>query len=611
MKLIALFCLFVLVQSRTIDRRIVRAVDGSKVICFHCENEADREWFSGAVFYQIYPKSFKDSNNDGYGDLQGIAEKLIEVKELGADGIWLSPCFKSPQKDGGYDISDFYSIDPIFGTMEDMEYLILTAKRLKIKIILDFVPNHTSDEHEWFVKSVENQPGFEDYYVWLDGKNCKDEPWLEEDGVPCDPPNNWLSVFSGSAWEWNWSRNKFYLHQFDKGQPDLNYNNPRVKEELKNILRFWMAKGIDGFRVDAINHAFEDESFEDEVMFDPENGDPTEWSSYYHNYTKDLPGSYELVYDWRDLMDEFSLIREIDPKVMMTEAYSETFEGQFRWFGEGRRLGSHIAFNFLLVGDLSPTANADYFALKINEWLDAVPNGNEANWVAGNHDQPRIASKWGSNRAEQVAFLVLTLPGIGIVYYGEEIGMVDHREISWADTQDPSACASNDTYYKVISRDPVRTPMQWDATANGGFNEGAKSWLPVHPDYESLNLAAAKEDPNSIYYLYKNLIRLRKLKVFQQGKYVVRAFYQTNVLGVLRYLENEDETYAVLVNLGNTREIVDLTTLLPNRTSDLKRGIVILATSTFRTEEPHPVLRTTNFNLESYQAVIVKLLPDE
>lgn len=220
---------------------------------WYCPEVPEPEWYTSGVFYQIYPKSFKDSNNDGVGDLKGIIEGLTHLKMLGVTGVWMSPIFKSPQLDGGYDISDFKEIDPMFGTMQDMENLILTAKRLKIKLILDFVPNHTSDQHEWFIKSENEEEGFEDYYVWKDGKNClPEEEWVEGGNAPCDPPNNWVAVFFGSQWEWSWARKQFYHHQFTKEQPDLNFHNEKVRGELKDVLRFWLEKGIDGFRVDAM-----------------------------------------------------------------------------------------------------------------------------------------------------------------------------------------------------------------------------------------------------------------------------------------------------------------------------------------------------------------------
>lgn len=326
--------------------RWLTANDGSNVLCFHCEEEDEaNQWYTNGVFYQIYPRSFQDSDGDGNGDLKGIRMRLKHLKNLGVNGVWLSPVFKSPQKDGGYDIASYVDIDPIYGTMQDMDDLILEARRLGIKLILDFVPNHTSDQHEWFQQSVKKVEPYTDYYVWVDGKNCVEEWDPEMEVVPCEPPNNWISVFAGPAWEWNWERGQFYLHQFVKEQPDVNFDNAQLRAEFINILKFWMEKGIDGFRVDAINHAYESAGFPDEVLAEW-GRDPTNWGDLWHNHTKDLPKSFELVYDWRDELDRFSLVREVDPKIMMTEAYGLFPENTFRWMGDkdSGRIGSQIAF---------------------------------------------------------------------------------------------------------------------------------------------------------------------------------------------------------------------------------------------------------------------------
>lgn len=215
---------------------------------------SEKEWWQTGTFYQIYPRSFRDSDGDGIGDLRGILQKLDHLKELGITATWLSPIMKSPMVDFGYDISDFKAIDPIFGTMDDFTELLAKAKALDIKIIMDFVPNHSSDQHEWFIKSANRTPGYEDYYTWKDGKNCEpEEEWdPESETLPCDPPNNWNAVFRGSAWEWNWERKQFYFHQFHPKQPDLNFRNPKVEQEMKDVLEFWLEKGVSGFRIDAV-----------------------------------------------------------------------------------------------------------------------------------------------------------------------------------------------------------------------------------------------------------------------------------------------------------------------------------------------------------------------
>ena len=257
------------------------------------------DWYENGVFYQIYPRSFKDSNGDGFGDLKGIKESLSHLKDLGVTGAWLSPMFKSPMVDGGYDIADFTEVNPLFGTNEDLMDVFATAKALGLKIILDFVPNHTSDQHEWFKKSALNDTEYSDFYVWNNGK-------VNPDGVdlPRLPPNNWQAVFNTPAWTWHAGRGQFYLHQFAKQQPDLNYRNPKVQEAMRKVLLFWLDRGVDGFRIDAINHSVEDASLRDEEL-DDKNG-PLAWSNMIHIYTKDLQESYDIIYDWRKLLDQYS-----------------------------------------------------------------------------------------------------------------------------------------------------------------------------------------------------------------------------------------------------------------------------------------------------------------
>lgn len=259
----------------------------------------DIDWYENGVFYQIYPRSFKDSNGDGFGDLKGIKESLSHLKDLGVTGAWLSPIFKSPMVDGGYDIQDFTEVNPLFGTNEDLVEVFATAKALGLKIILDFVPNHTSDQHEWFKKSAMNDSEYSDFYVWHNGK-------VNPGGVnlPRVPPNNWQAVFNTPAWTWHTGRNQFYLHQFAKEQPDLNYRNPKVQQAMRKVLIFWLDKGVDGFRIDAINHSVEDAQFRDEEL-DDKTG-PLAWSNMIHVHTKDLQESYDIIYDWRKLLDQYS-----------------------------------------------------------------------------------------------------------------------------------------------------------------------------------------------------------------------------------------------------------------------------------------------------------------
>lgn len=331
------------------------------------------DWWENAVFYQIYPRSFYDNDDNGVGDLRGIALKLPHLKEAGVTGIWMSPVFKSPMVDFGYDIQDFYEIDEVFGTMDDFQMMLFEAKRLGLRVVLDFVPNHSSDQSEWFQNSLNRVDGFEDFYVWRD-------PSSVIDGVPI-PPNNWVSVFQGPAWTYSPERSQFYLHQFTKEQPDLNYRNPAVVAEMTRVLEFWLEKGVDGFRVDAINHMFESLNFEDNPPL-PGVTNPTLYEHFDHIHSRDLPESYQVVYNWRDLLDRYAETNGEDTKVLMTEAYA-SIENTMLWYGsaDGTRKGAHIPFNFVLISDLEAGFNGNTLRDMINVWLENMPEGANANWV--------------------------------------------------------------------------------------------------------------------------------------------------------------------------------------------------------------------------------------
>ncbi|XP_001660907.2 maltase 2 [Aedes aegypti] len=553
----------------------------------HDHDMPELDWWEGGVFYQIYPRSFKDTNNDGVGDIAGIMEKLDHLVDLGVTGVWFSPLFKSPMKDFGYDISDFKDVDPTFGTLEDLKALIKKAKELGIKVILDFVPNHTSDEHEWFKKALADDPDYIDYYVWKDGN--------AEGG----PPNNWQSVFHTDAWTKPAGKSKYYLHQFDKGQPDLNYENPKVKAEMEEMLHFWFELGVDGFRIDAINHAYEDAGFLDEPIIDENKG--LFYENMEHIYTMNQNESYELIYDWRVVFDEWSE-KSNQTKLMMTEAYAN-MEQTMRWYGDGKRNGSHFPFNFAMINRIESSSNAADFKEVIDEWLDNMPEGGNANWVLGNHDRPRIASRFGRDRAASFAIMEMTLPGIAVVYYGEEIGMEDYRDISFEDTQDPQAANTNKEIYQLYTRDPVRTPFQWDNTTYAGFTGSAaeKTWLPVHPNYKELNLAAQKEDPKSLFTLYKNLIQLRKDHTFKYGSFESKALVN-NVFGFTRKLDDH-KSYAVVVNMNSMEAQLNLKHL----DEGIEKLKVVLSAPESKYAVDDVISNVEYLTLDKYDAVVFEM----
>lgn len=344
-------------------------------------NLASADWWDTANFYQIYPRSFKDSDGDGVGDLRGITDKLPYLKSIGVTGTWLSPIFSSPMADFGYDISDFKNISSVFGTLADFDNLVVRCKELGIKLILDFVPNHTSDEHDWFIKSSTNISGYEDYYIW--------HPGTVNETNQRNPPNNWLSAFRYSGWEWNENRQAYYFHQFVTKQPDLNYRNSAVVEEMKEVLRFWMSRGVDGFRIDAVPHLFEiapstvDGSLPDE----PLSGtctDPNDFCYLNHIYTQNQPETFDMVYQWRNVTDQFKIDHGGDTRILMTEAYTTlAYLMQFYKEANGTRLGSHIPFNFQLLINLKNTTKGSEVKSLIDTWIDNMPNGTDfhANWV--------------------------------------------------------------------------------------------------------------------------------------------------------------------------------------------------------------------------------------
>ncbi|GAB1869739.1 alpha-glucosidase [Camponotus japonicus] len=502
----------------------------------------NKGWWKNAVFYQVYPRSFMDSNNDGVGDLNGIISKLQHFVDSGITGIWLSPIYASPMVDFGYDISDFKDIDPTFGTMGDLEKLIAQAKKLGIKMILDLVPNHTSDKHEWFKKSLIGEGKYKDYYVWKTGNNNNQSP-----------PNNWISVFSGPAWSFDTNRNQWYFHQFEYRQPDLNYSNPEVRDEMEDVIRFWLRKGIDGFRVDAIPHLFEDANFSNEPRSYAPGATERDYTYLEHIYTKDDPRTYDLVASWRKVLDDYADYHNEDEKVIMTEAYT-SLKNTTRYY----KFGSHVPFNFKFITDVNNVSKAADFKRIIDDWMSQTPNGESPNWVMGNHDRNRTASRY-LGRGDQMIMLEMILPGIAVTYNGEEIGMLDKRDISWEDTQDPQACNAGKDKYRSLSRDPNRTPFQWDATKNAGFSKANHTWLPVHGNYIELNLAKQKIANESHYKIYTSLIKMRQREAaLQQGNLTTLVQNNGQVLIVIR--QYNEQSIVLLINFNDKiAQIVNLT----------------------------------------------------
>lgn len=443
----------------------------------------DAAWWKRAVIYQVYPRSFQDSDGDGVGDLNGIAQRLGHLAQLGIDAVWISPIFPSPMRDFGYDVSDYCAIDPLFGSLADFDALLESAHAHGLKVILDFVPNHTSDQHPWFHESRSSKLNPKrDWYVWRDPK---------PDG---SPPNNWESEFGGPAWAFDEPTGQFYYHAYLKEQPDLNWRNPAVEEAMCDVLRFWFDRGVDGFRVDAIHHLHEDEEGRD-------NPPDPEWrpgmapnARWLQLRTIDQPGVHDSIRAMRRVADSYP------DRVMIGEAYLP-IDRLMAYYGADLT-GFHLPFNFHLI---STAWKPEALASLIEAYEAALPAGAWPNWVLGNHDRSRVASRIGRAQARVAAMLLMTLRGTPTIYQGEEIGMVD-TPIPRRLVQDP--------YERNVpgfgfGRDPVRTPMPWSSEPNGGFTEG-RPWLPLNADADMLNVSNQADDPRSMLSLYRALIRLRR-----------------------------------------------------------------------------------------------------
>jgi alpha-glucosidase len=507
----------------------------------------DLEWWKRAVIYEIYPRSFQDSNGDGVGDLPGILTRLDYLGELGVDALWISPIYPSPMADFGYDIADYCGIDPLFGTMADFDRILEEVHRRGLRLILDFVPNHTSDQHPWFLESRSSRENPKrDWYIWR------------------DQPNNWTSNFGGSGWEYDQATGQYYYHSFLKEQPDLNWRNPAVVQAMFDVLRFWLRKGVDGFRVDVMWLMIKDDQFRD----NPPNPGYVPGTPSNHRllpvYNSNRPEVHKIVAEMRGVIDEFSdrvLIGEIYlPIPQLMSYYGKDLEG------------ANLPFNFQLLQ--CPWTAAAVSGV-IRDYYHALPEGAWPNWVLGNHDQPRIASRVGKLQARVAAMLLFTLPGTLTMYYGEEIGMTN-VPIAPEEVQDP---AEKNEPGIGQGRDPERTPMCWDQGPLAGFTTGAP-WLPLGEEHSKVNVAAEREDRHSMLQLYGKLIALRKAHPALVSGELHAIQVEQNVL---RYRRSGVEEVEVILNMTHEQRAVPVA-----------RGTVLAGTHVDREREAvdgHTVLR--------------------
>jgi alpha-glucosidase len=495
-------------------------------------------WPEGAIVYQVYPRSFYDSNGDGIGDIPGVTAQLDYLEDMGVNAIWLSPFYPSPMADFGYDVADYCDVDAIFGSLADMKKLIKKAHQKDIKIIVDLVPNHTSDEHEWFRQSKQSREDrYSDWYVWHDPKGHN------EDGAPI-PPNNWIEVMTGgSAWEWEPARQQFYLHSFDVRQPDLNWSNPHVRDAIKDVMRFWLDADVDGFRVDAVPFVAKDPLFKD----DPINphyveGRDMRYSKLNHVNNHGWPHLYAYLSEMAAVLKEPKYLHS--ERFMVTEAYPDTHNPVEEYLAFYEGMDPEVAAPFNFEG-LSLPWEADAWRGFLGTFHDALSEYSPLcvpSYAFGNHDQPRLVTRRGEPTARSAAVMLLTLPGMVFIYNGDEIGM-KNGDIPSEMVQDPGAIGGG-------GRDPERTPMQWTPGKNAGFSTAHRTWLPIADNYKTHNVATESKDPGSFLSLYRRLGKLRNSsQSLKHGDFKILDVSAPKVLAFKR--SNSKEHHTVLVNFSD------------------------------------------------------------
>jgi len=533
-------------------------------------------WWRDGIIYQIYPRSFADSNNDGIGDLPGIISRLDYLRELGIDAIWLSPFYPTPDADFGYDISNYTDVDPRFGTMDDFDELIRAAHEHGIRVVLDMVMNHTSDQHPWFIesRSCRENPK-RDWYIWRDAaKNG-------------EPPTNWKGCFGGSAWELDKASGQYYLHTFLKRQPDVNWHNPQVRTALMHVFQFWLEHGADGFRLDVVNAFFKDAKFRD----NPSRFGMRSYDRQEHIYDMDRPEMIPLLQELRTLVDNFS------DRYTVGEIFLATPEKTLLYAGNDRL---HAAFSFdLIQSELAHPWNANWVARQINKrdrLFDAA--GVWPTTVLSNHDKMRTASRYAKGENDEQAVIamavLLTVRGTPFMYYGEEIGMRD-ISLKRSEIMDPPG----KRYWPVYKgRDGCRSPMQWSSENFGGFSD-SKPWLPAHPNHTHRNVAKQLKNPASLLNFTRQLIALRRIHpALNRGEFHIFNRTDTGILAYER--KQDDERILVYINFkGNSMEAGFVSDADPNQAC-------ILISSVGR-KEFH--VSGNQFALNPYEVLLLKIKP--
>ncbi len=547
----------------------------------------DGPWWKHAVIYEIYPRSFQDSNGDGVGDLNGITQRLGYLQSLGINAIWIAPMYPSPQVDFGYDISDYEAVDPQYGTLADMDLLIAQARTHNIRVVLDMVLNHTSDKHQWFIESASSRTNPKhDWYVWNDGLPANApgvtayQKRFEHDGRV--PPNNWVSGFGGSAWEWVPAVHQFYYHKFYKQQPDLNWRNPDVEKACFAAMRFWLDRGVAGFRLDAIPTLFEDPKLRDEPETGGINaqGDP----NLKNIYTDNLPEVHDVIRRMRAMVSSYP-----DNRVLIGETYLPNTDALIPWYGGASHNELQLPMDMLVGfhGD-HDKLNADRFRKYIGEAQEL--KGDQPLFVFDNHDNVRSWDRYGDGVhneaiAKVLAAVLLTSRSTDLMYYGEEIGMVTTTPTRKEDVRDPIGITG---WPKEKGRDGERTPMQWDTSENAGFSNAPTTWLPVAPDYKQVNVKVEEGQSDSLLNWYKQLIAMRSSNpTLRDGAMVMIDKTNPNVFSFVRL--GVAGHPAIVVSLNCTAEPQTVT--LDTKSA----GVSGSAVSTVLTDAPS-LANTTSLN---------------
>ncbi|XP_075720692.1 amino acid transporter heavy chain SLC3A1 [Rhinoderma darwinii] len=545
------------------------------------------DWWQRSPIYQVYPKSFRDSNNDGSGDLKGIQEKIDHFVYLDVSTVWVAPFYKSTLKDYRYAVDDFRDVDPSFGTMSDFENLLAGLHDKGIKLIIDLIPNHTSNKHNWFNLSRNSDDKYTDYYIW---KHCQDT------GGQVTPPNNWVNVYGGSAWEYDDVRRQCYLHQFRKEQPDLNFHNPDVHNEILDIIKFWLEKGVDGFTIDAAKFLLEADHLRDEPQVNKLQV-PTTIKSYgelYHDYTTTQTGMHDILRDFRQTMNTYS--REPGRyRFMGTESDDgNTAAKTMLYYGNSFIQEADFPLNFYLFdlkGDISGKSVFD----NVDLWMKSMPKGKWPHWMVGSPSNSRVASRVGTDYVKVINMLLITLPGTPTTYYGEELGMQDNPALN--ETKDPSGEHNP-------AENPEKTPMQWDTSSNSGFSGANKTWLPLNQDYEEINVEVQMSKPDSTLNLYREIIQLRKTELPLHRGWLCYVWTDDNVFAYVREIDGLNKVFMMVLNFG-VKSNVNIKAQIPDLPAQAKVRLSTIATNNGKD------INMNNINTERGEGLILEYKTDK